>query len=97
MQVSIAFRRRHVVEFCLGLYRSRTGKYKLGRSQLPRRVREFLVKMFEQGHLTESMVTRYGFGAWLRQECAFGNAFFEDTHGAFTALCRKQIFGDNTI
>jgi len=93
----MAFRRRHVVEFCLGLYRSRTGKYKSGRSQLPRRVREFLLKIFEQGHLTESIVMRYGFGAWLRQECAFGNALVEDTPGAFTALCRKQIFEHNSM
>lgn len=95
--MSIACRRRHVVEFCLGLYRSRTGKYKSGRSQLPRRVREFLVKIFEQGHLTKSVVMRYGFGAWLRQECAFDNALVGDTPEAFSALCKEQIFEHYTV
>lgn len=67
------------MEFCLGLYRSRTGRYKSGRSQLPRKIREFLVRVLEQDYLTESLVARYGFGAWLRQEVAFGDGLNGDT------------------
>ena len=90
--MSIAFKRRHVIEFCLGLYQSRTGKYKLGRSRLPHRIQEFLLGIFKDGHLTELLMTKYGFAAWLRQECAFGNG---DTPDAFGALCKERIFGRN--
>lgn len=47
--------------------------------------------MFEEGHLTESLMVKYGFAAWLRQECAFGNALVGDAPEAFAALCKTQI------
>jgi hypothetical protein len=85
--------RRHVIEFCFGLYRARTGRYKSGRSQLPRKIREFLEKLFAKGYMTESLRRSYGLGAWVRQESAFGDVMMEDTYKEFIALCKQEILG----
>jgi hypothetical protein len=47
--------------------------------------------MFKEGYLKESLVIKYGFGAWFRQECAFSDALIEDTSEAFGELCKEQI------
>jgi len=41
----VVFRRRHVVEFCLGLYRARTGTYKQGRSRLGVKIQKFFCRV----------------------------------------------------
>jgi hypothetical protein len=62
-----------VVEFCLGLYRAQSGTYKLGRSRLGSKIQKFFEALHKSGIWTESMITAYGIGAWLRQERAFGD------------------------
>jgi hypothetical protein len=88
--------RRHVIEFCLGLYRSRTGKYKLGGSQLPNKIQGFLAKIFAEEHLTETIVVKYGFGGWLRQEYALGDGVVGDTRKKFEESYEKHALGRNT-
>jgi hypothetical protein len=67
------YKRRHLLEFFLGLNRARTGKYKTGRSHIPKKIQAFLSKLFEVGYLTQSLNSEHGFGAWVRQELAFGD------------------------
>lgn len=79
-----------MIEFCLGLYRARTGTYKLGRSRLPSKIQGFLSKIFAEGYLAESVVIKYGFGAWLRQEYAFDDGIAGDTRKQFVGSYEKQ-------
>ena len=60
-----------MIEFVLGLYRARTGKYKSSKSQLPQKILVFLDKMFADGYLTELLLEKHGFGAWFKQEFAY--------------------------
>lgn len=76
------------MEFCLGLYRARTGRYKVGKSRLPGKIEELLKKMFEDDHLKEALKIRHAIGAWIRQETAFS---MDDTHKRFVDLCRQQM------
>lgn len=83
------YKRRHILEFFLGLDRARTGRYKHGRSRIPRKIKVFFEKLFKVGYLTESLISEYGLGAWLRQELAFGIPSDETEH--FAQLARKQL------
>ena len=81
------------MEFVFGLYRARTGRYKAGKSRLPRKLEEILVKALEIGYLTEAVKSEYGLAAWLTQEYAFGDAFGVDTHGDFRKSVERKFLG----
>jgi hypothetical protein len=85
------YKRRHILEFFLGLDRARTGRYKTGKSRMSKKIRAFFTKSIEVGYLTESLISEYGLGAWIRQELAFGGIPSDETTGQFTHMYRKQL------
>jgi hypothetical protein len=74
------------VEFCLGLYHSRTGRHKSGRSQLPRKIQELFTSMCSVGYLTTALKSEYGLGAFLRGESAFGEKLGGDFQGSMVSV-----------
>jgi hypothetical protein len=81
----MVFKRRHIVEFCLGLYHARTGQYKQGKSRLGPKIQKFFAELYNKRVLTKSMIAEYGLGGWLKQECAFGD-MCGDTDLEFTSF-----------
>ena len=79
------------MEFFLGLSRARTGRYKMGRSRIPKKIRAFFSRLFEVGYLSQSLSSEHGFGAWVRQELAFGNIPSSEGGEHLTRIWQEQL------